>query len=222
MKKLNPKTVSARVKLIKGASLSNRAGRFEAGKTRSINDLELIAWLKPKPAFQVLELDKDGRVVSDSSEARRPKQKAQKIVKLKQKGDGWGEIELDDKKAEEGRAEQERQWAETEAAWAEEAARSEVKKGEAEEQKVEEVFKDPASELGEYPKPKTNSVEEQMEKVLDEVFPAPAPIKALDWDPSMKVAQLKDVLESRGVNKEETKGLLKSQLISMLEATDED
>lgn len=214
---LNPETVAARVTLVKGASLSNRAGRFTAHKTRTITDLEHIEYLKPKPAFQVIELDKDGKVVEDSAEARRPKAKPQRIVKLKQEGDGWGEIELDDKKAEEGRAEQAKQWAETEAMWAEEEARAQKAKAE------EPTSADPANKLGEYPEEKAGTVEEQMAEVMDEVFPAPAPVvDSPAWDPSMKVSQLKAVLESRGESADSLKGMRKSQLISLLEATDEE
>jgi len=213
---LNPETVAARVTLVKGASLSNRAGRFTANKTRTITELEHIEYLKPKPAFQVIELDKDGKVVEDSAEARRPKAKPQRIVKLKQEGDGWGEIELDDKKAEEGRAEQAKQWAETEAMWAEEEARAQKAKAE------ETAPSDPADKLGEYPEEKSGTVEEQMAEVMDEVFPAPAPVDSPAWDPSMKVSQLKAVLESRGESADSLKGMRKSQLISLLEATDEE
>lgn len=196
---LNPKTKSAKVTLTKGASLRNKAGRFEFNKPQEVHDLEHIAFLKPKPNFQVQELDEHGKIVFDSKEAGRKATKHHKVVKMRQTGDGWDEVRLEDKDAEAERAKQAEAWSKIEQEWAEE----------------EGVKNDPANELMSYEEPEPTP-EAETRQVMKDVF---QPEEKLEWKPSMKIAQLKKALESRGVDHSSLKR--KRDFIEALEATEE-
>lgn len=205
---LNPKTKFVKATLIKGTSLVNKAGRFENGKPLKIENLEHAAWLKPKPQFQVLEFDENNNIVGDTLEARREKPKAQRIVKMKQEGDGWGEVKLDDEAGEEARKQQAEAWQKIEAEWAEEERAA----------KEEEKPADPADDLAVYPEEKPTA-EQAAAQAFSSVFPAPEVKEPMPWKTSMKISQLKEVLKSRGVDTSELR--YKRDLIQALEATEE-
>lgn len=202
---LNPKTASAQVTLIKGATLRNKAGRFENGKPQKIHNLEHIAFLKPKPNFQVQELDEEGKVVFDSQEGSKKAAKPQRVVKMKKPaGDGWDEVRLDDKDAEAEREKQREAWSKIEAEWAEE------EKG-----RTSVLEDDPADELVSYAEPELTP-SEKSSQVMKDIF---QPKETMPWTPAMKIAQLRKALDSRGVDHSGLK--YKRDLISALEATEE-
>ena len=211
MAKLHPDTVYGNVTLLKGTSMSNRAGHFKLQKARLIDNLEHVAWLKPKPAFQVQELDADMNVVEDSLEKRRPKPAGPtKVVKLGDVGDGWGDLEMKDKAAEEEHARATKAVADMEAEWLKE---QESLKEQPEEEKApeqpEEKKVDPANSLTSYA-PEDKGSEEAA--VQAEVFQE-------KWDPKMRVPRLAEFLEARGID---STGMLKREMVKALEASDEE
>jgi len=217
---IDPRTKSAKVTLIKGTSILNKAGRFLLRKTKIVTDKEHIAWLKPKPSFQVQELDEKGEIVSDSGELRKSRVKQGKIVKHSQVGDGWGETRMDDEKAELGRKEQEEAYSKIEKQWADEEEAKLKAVSSAPELEVPELSDDDDDDDGDLFADLRDDGEPQNKddsKIMEEVFSAPKP-KVVDWDSGMKVGKLKSILEELGID---PSGMKKAELVLTLESIDD-
>lgn len=202
MAKLHEDFDHAQVALVGCVSHGSSFGTFRSknGRRQTVMDAKAVAYYLTIPKFKVIQYDANGKVLSNSEEERKPKnKKPTREVKANIQGDGWGEMEMQDEKGDAARAEMKAQVEDLERAWLEEELGQ--KKPETSDAKEELKSERPADQ------------EELGKEILSEVFGA-------GWKPGMGRTKLHELYEQRTGETLEGKPK-KRELIAMHEALDE-
>lgn len=219
MSTLHPDTASARVSLLGCASYGTPFGNFKSngGRDTLVTDRERIEFYLRVPSFKVIQLDANDKVVANSEEekvSKAPQNGPIKVTKMQVKGDGWGEVEMQDEAAEKSRAEQQAAADAIEKEWLEEESKADpapaLDDDEIEAQR--EVEQNEALRIA--GEDKSADLPETKSGIMDEVF-------SPRWTPRMGKKRLAAVLESR-TGKPTPSNVGKRDIVKALEALDEE